>query len=119
MQTRYCPRCDTLLLPDADTLCSRIEQLRVENEQLKATVAMLREAAQQSMDNISLVPLVEALTSTAEASERFMNEERAKVLDGQPQYLVTAALSKSGGIFYSYPPFPPDGVLLYARRQQN
>ena len=61
-----------------------IHNQAVQIAELQATVAILRGV----LTNISAMQIVEqfeiigdALTSTAEASERFMNEERAKVLE--------------------------------------
>lgn len=38
MQTRYCPRCDEILLPHEDELCRRIDDLK---EQLENCVHLL------------------------------------------------------------------------------
>ena len=34
MQTRYCPKCDELLLPSEDKLCGEIERLRIALEKM-------------------------------------------------------------------------------------
>ena len=74
----------------AETLakCStEIKHYHAENEQLKKDVAMLRDALRNEIEiNPSLIDeadrdkSLQSLNSTAEASERFMNEERAKAI---------------------------------------